>query len=1309
MAYLFRVPGAKWLSAHPWASRNEHREIKPISILHTISMDTLTTAESVTRFLRGKDTPVAQACEVASALLAHKLAVFLPNASHFVFDLVCDRIGDMSGKFRTWKLDAGLWELWKQLWADMGRSAVDRECRAASFRRVKLIPVMSAVLEQGHDELVDAMFDCVEELRTGFIDVDEYAAVGLLASHVQMLGERRSTKKDKTKGKDNDQTRGKDNDNKDKTKDTKDKTSKQIQFNGENEDALTKSQDATSDERLCRWTSAVAQIVWLARAAHRPTKKSQARLFDDVVPRAAHLLACRALPPPAAAELLALLVPCAFAPDTAPQLAQHLQRLAQDDKLSRAAAEYLFEQTIAHVAARDMAVCEAVFGALTCGALAALAEQLLAQLARVNRTLSPQFFANLYASERERESEGESGGESTSGRPNWRLLGLLVRLDPALALAQWEDVLGGAATLAPEESAQLAEDLARGFVAARDAPRFLADVFPQALAKVAAWADPQVLGRLAPVVRELTPVQARALAQKYTDARATVPLALLLEGLLQGGGAARAACRSTICAADLSEPRVAYLAMCLYGDAMTEEERENIQREENNEGKDEKEKNEKGKHNEKEKNEKEKDEKESASLNFLHLRMAELSANLSESLSAGAAQYISALSPTEVVPFAQRWLVLVDNMPQAREALVQRLFALSPQAFLSFVEAHGAVLFERRSLMAAFSARAASYGAKHAFFARVPPVVFRRFFAAHMPALWAAAQAERTPSAPDSAMRALAHVVRPATLASKAEWDFASLRRLVRPDSPESLQVARAVWEAQVRNFNDKPSAEYVTEALRSLTQALDAEDSNDKNKSKNKNTKDKNKNKNKDKNNDNADISGHADRALAGVVLAAPPPAAAEAQALLAGLCGQFVARVVSAARSTADPAAAVRELTQLSHIPAGARAEVRAAVRDLGAHATDAASRALLFALVTKIASDPLYVTGLYVALASEWSEIEQPEQQKEQQEQQPEQQKEQQPEVPAPLEALGVFYSRLSAADFSAVFSHVLASLALPDLDRAFVAPLVDAAACLLPLLSKDRAREHTRLFVASLSAFRAHAVPRASALRFVRALIAMFSSHVWACSQYMVECVLSWAAHPTNTPNKGTSTNTDKKTTSMDRTTTSTDGSVNSGTVAASDASLYIATVNLVSYVVLFHRFRLSRRYHLVVGAVSRLMARMPREKAAASALARLLVALCDPQTQASARDSDSLTSEANIYKKAVRRHAHVLLVNYIHQQLADPMANAMTEALRPGIFSVFSLLSGAELNLVNQCLDSSGRAYYRKLYSAYKDQGKWHDI
>ena len=1240
---------------------------------YTISMDTLTTAESVTRFLRGKDTPVAQACEVASALLAHKLAVFLPNASHFVFDLVCDRIGDMSGKFRTWKLDAGLWELWKQLWADMGRLAVDRECRAASFRRVKLIPVMLAVLEQGHDELVDAMFDCVEELRTGFIDVDEYAAVGLLASHVQMLGERRSTKKDKTKGKD-DKTRG------------KDKTSKQI--NGENEDSLTKSQDATSDERLCRWTSAVAQIVWLARAAHRPTKKSQARLFDDVVPRAAHLLACRALPPPAAAELLALLVPCAFAPDTAPQLAQHLQRLAQDDKLSPAAAEYLFEQTIAHVAARDMAVCEAVFGALTCGALAALAEQLLAQLARVNRTLLPQFFANLYASERERESEGKSGGESTSGRPNWRLLGLLVRLDPALALAQWEDVLGGAATLAPEESAQLAEDLARGFVAARDAPRFLADVFPQALAKVAAWADPQVLGRLAPVVRELTPVQARALAQKYTDARATVPLALLLEGLLQGGGAARAACRSTICAADLSEPRVAYLAMCLYGDAMTEEERENIKRDENNEGKDEKEKKEKGKDN----------EKASGSLNFLHLRMAELSANLSESLSAGAAQYISALLPTEVVPFAQRWLVLVDNMPQAREALVQRLLALPPAAFLSFVEAHGAVLFERRLLMAAFLARAASYGAKHAFFARVPPVVFRRFFAAHMPALWATAQAERTPLAPDSAMRALAHVVRPATLASKAEWDFASLRRLVRPDSPESLQVARAVWEAQVRNFNDKPSAEYVTEALRLLTQAL-AKDAKGKSKNKNK----KKDNENKDKNDENADISGHADRALAGVVLTAPPPAAAEAQTLLAGLCGLFVARVVSAARSTADPAAAVRELTQLSHIPAGARAEVRAAVRDLGARATDAALRALLFALVTKIALDPLYVTGLYVALASEWSEIEQPEHQTEQQQQQPE------PQVPAPLEALGVFYSRLSAADFSAVFSHVLASLALPDLDRAFVAPLVDAAACLLPLLSKDRAREHTRLFVASLLAFRAHAVPRALALRFVRALIAMFSSHVWACSQYMVECVLSWAAHPTNTPNKGASTSMDKKTTSTDKKTPSTDGSTHTGTVAASDASLYIATVNLVSYVVLFHRFRLSRRYHLVVGAVSRLMARMPREKAAASALARLLVALCDPQTQALARDSDLLTSEANIYKKAVRRHAHVLLVNYIHQHLADPMANAVTEALRPGIFSVFSLLSGAELNLVNQCLDSLGRAYYRTLYSAYKDQGKWHDI
>lgn len=1137
-------------------------------------MDSLTTAEAVTRLLRGKNTPVTQACAVSRALLAHEVPVFLPNASHFVFELVCDRMGDLTGKFQGWKLHADIWKLWILLWRDLGVSAAGKETRAVAFRRVKFVAVMLAVLALGPGAAtLDAMFECVDELRaTGFIDVDEYTAVGLFESYVGLLqGERGEEGKD---GKEEGQHR-----KKEKKKERKQK-GKTAPSSSTPFPSTPFPSPSFSSSSLVHWSVSVAAVVTLARTAHRPTKKSQARFFAHVVPPLADILARDILPPQAAAPLHALLVPAAFGPDTAPHLAPHLAAAS----LTPAAARFLFRLTVAHVA-RDMTVCEAVFRALTTGVLAPLAEPLLAQLAAVNRALLPQFFLDLYAAETEKPA------------PDWRLVGHLVRLDPALALAQWQQVIA-APTLAAADAPVVAADLARGFMLAREWPRFLAEVYPAALTHAPLWGAPEVVAQLAPLVRDLSPLQAAALARTYVDARARGPLALLLQGLLQSAPAVRAACLPVMASAPLPWADVAYLALCVYGDQIAV-----------------------GSHNEPLKNVSV--VTDDLSTVVLHLRAAELSGDVSAVSDADVETHICALAPRAVADFARRWLVLLDHLPRARTALVRRLLALCPPDLLAFVDTHAVVLFERRALMQEILAHAAAYPELDLLFAKIPPAVFRRFFAAHIPALWDRAATNTT------AARALHHVLRPATLASAPERDFASLRRLVRPNCADAVATARHVWAAHLRSFSDTPSARYVLSALDTMNAALDN--------------------------------PTPADRALAGVIVALAGVADEAYTAGHGAVCAKFVAQVVAAAAAHADARAAVTELAQLPpRVPDVARDSVRAAIRDLGARATDSHSRALLFALVARVARprDAKYVTALYVALAEANPTVE--------------------PEIPSdapdlPLTALSAYFATLDADQFDTVFRHVLASTTTAS---PFVGPLVDVLARLLPLLSKDHAPTHARLFVAAISAVALHPaseIPVLSALRFVRAATAMLSDHIWACSQYAVESLLVWGAAVSVRP------------------------------------EVYTAAVNLVAHVVLFHRFRLSSRYHLVVGTALRMMAPLGRALPLdAAAYARLLSALCDPPTQALARDADALTSEANVYKKAVRRHAHVLLVNYIHAQLAAPMPGPVTAALMPGIYSVFGLLSAAELNLVNQCLDSLGKAYYRTLYSGYKDHGKWKD-
>ncbi|KAJ8140381.1 hypothetical protein OY671_006434, partial [Metschnikowia pulcherrima] len=105
-------------------------------------MEDFTTAESVTRFLRAKNSTPETVVATARRLLAGQYSLYLPNSAIFVFDLVCDRVSEFVAKnFKQWKFCPELWLLWAEVWHILGSEPLSREIRAKSFRRVKTVSV----------------------------------------------------------------------------------------------------------------------------------------------------------------------------------------------------------------------------------------------------------------------------------------------------------------------------------------------------------------------------------------------------------------------------------------------------------------------------------------------------------------------------------------------------------------------------------------------------------------------------------------------------------------------------------------------------------------------------------------------------------------------------------------------------------------------------------------------------------------------------------------------------------------------------------------------------------------------------------------------------------------------------------------------------------------------------------------------------------------------------------------------------------------------------------------------------------------
>lgn len=163
-------------------------------------------------------------------------------------------------------------------------------------------------------------------------------------------------------------------------------------------------------------------------------------------------------------------------------------------------------------------------------------------------------------------------------------------------------------------------------------------------------------------------------------------------------------------------------------------------------------------------------------------------------------------------------------------------------------------------------------------------------------------------------------------------------------------------------------------------------------------------------------------------------------------------------------------------------------------------------------------------------------------------------------------------------------------------------------------------------------------------------------------------------------------------------------------------IYQSITPVLSNILLFQRYRLSNRHHIILQLFKSLLACLTRRKTntilahsspSAEAFSRVLSNLCEPPQHNYKDNKDTtLNSSSSIAKRSLRKHLPVLLLSYIYFALKFSFDSKIREALLPGIFNIFDVLSQSELVLVSTSLDYSGRTYYRSLYDDYKKTGKW---
>lgn len=160
---------------------------------------------------------------------------------------------------------------------------------------------------------------------------------------------------------------------------------------------------------------------------------------------------------------------------------------------------------------------------------------------------------------------------------------------------------------------------------------------------------------------------------------------------------------------------------------------------------------------------------------------------------------------------------------------------------------------------------------------------------------------------------------------------------------------------------------------------------------------------------------------------------------------------------------------------------------------------------------------------------------------------------------------------------------------------------------------------------------------------------------------------------------------------------------------SDEERFNLACKIMSNILLFKRFRLSSRNHLIVSNVSKLTKALTMDKPLGESsicafnLNKLINNLCNPPIKV-----NNLTNKSVKIKKQVSFHMTIYIINYIQMNLSSNFNKVITNELTNAIYEILNICSKNDLKLINNYLDTQGKFFFKSLYKDFLAYGKWNE-
>ena len=76
------------------------------------------------------------------------------------------------------------------------------------------------------------------------------------------------------------------------------------------------------------------------------------------------------------------------------------------------------------------------------------------------------------------------------------------------------------------------------------------------------------------------------------------------------------------------------------------------------------------------------------------------------------------------------------------------------------------------------------------------------------------------------------------------------------------------------------------------------------------------------------------------------------------------------------------------------------------------------------------------------------------------------------------------------------------------------------------------------------------------------------------------------------------------------------------------------------------------------------------------------------------------------KRSAGRHMYIILMQYVKLQLETDIARPLRELLEPAMNSIFDITPPEGRKILNDAMNSNGRALLREMFRRYTKFGKW---